>query len=41
MAFRIGINLGNIVIEDGDLFGDGVNAVRLEGLAAVRWHLCL
>jgi len=34
MAFRIGINVGDIVIEDGDIFGDGVNvAVRLEGLA--------
>ena len=34
MAFRIGINLGD-VIEDGDrIYGDGVNiAARLEGLA--------
>ena len=32
--FRIGINLGDIVVEDGDIFGDGVNvAARLEGLA--------
>ena len=32
--FRIGINVGVIVLEDGDIFGDGVNvAVRLEGLA--------
>jgi TolB-like protein/class 3 adenylate cyclase len=32
--FRIGINVGDIVVEDGDIFGDGVNvAVRLEGLA--------
>src|SRR5580698_2164262 len=31
---RIGINVGDIVVEDGDIFGDGVNiAVRLEGLA--------
>jgi adenylate cyclase len=31
---RIGINVGDIVIEDGDIFGDGVNvAARLEGLA--------
>jgi adenylate cyclase len=31
---RIGINMGDIVVEDGDIFGDGVNvAVRLEGLA--------
>jgi adenylate cyclase len=34
MEFRIGINVGDIVVEDGDIFGDGVNvAVRLEGLA--------
>ena len=32
--FRIGINVGDIVVEDGDIFGDGVNvAVRLEGVA--------
>ena len=34
IEFRIGINLGDIIIEDGDLFGDGVNiAARLEALA--------
>ena len=32
--FRIGINLGDVIAEDGDIFGEGVNiAVRLEGLA--------
>jgi len=32
--FRIGINMGDIVVEDGDIFGDGVNvAARLEALA--------
>ena len=25
LQFRIGINLGDVVIEDGDMFGDGVN----------------
>ncbi len=31
---RIGINVGDIVVEDGDIFGDGVNvAARLEALA--------
>jgi adenylate cyclase len=35
IRFRIGINLGDVILEDGDLFGDGVNiAARLEGLAA-------
>ena len=35
--FRIGINVGDIVVEDGDIFGDGVNvAARLEGLAEPR-----
>ena len=35
IEFRIGINMGDIVVEDGDIFGDGVNvAARLEVLAA-------
>ncbi len=34
MMFRIGINVGDVMVRDGDLFGDGVNvAARLEGLA--------
>ena len=34
IAFRIGINIGDVVVEDGDVFGDGVNvAARLEQLA--------
>jgi adenylate cyclase len=33
IVFRIGINLGDVVVEDGDLLGDGVNvAARLEQL---------
>src|SRR5271165_3418754 len=32
--FRIGIHQGDVVVEDGEIFGDGVNvAARLEGLA--------
>ena len=34
MLFRIGINLGDVIEEEGNLFGDGVNvAARLESLA--------
>lgn len=34
IALRIGLNLGDIVFEDDDVYGDGVNvAARLEGLA--------
>ena len=34
IAFRIGINLGDIILDEGDIYGDGVNvAARLEALA--------
>ncbi len=34
IEFRIGIHIGDIIIEEGDIFGDGVNiAARLEGIA--------
>jgi adenylate cyclase len=34
IAFRIGVNLGDIIIDENDIFGDGVNiAARLEALA--------
>src|SRR6516165_6650568 len=34
IEFRMGINVGDIIIEDSDIFGDGVNiAARLEALA--------
>jgi adenylate cyclase len=34
IEFRIGINLGDVIVEEGDIHGDGVNvAARLEALA--------
>jgi TolB-like protein/class 3 adenylate cyclase/Flp pilus assembly protein TadD len=34
IAFRIGINLGDVIFDEADIYGDGVNvAARLEGLA--------
>lgn len=34
MQFRIGVNVGDVMVKDGDIFGDGVNiAARLEKLA--------
>ena len=34
IQFRIGINVGDIISDDNDIYGDGVNlAARLEALA--------
>jgi len=34
IQFRIGVNLGDVIVEGADIYGDGVNvAARLEGLA--------
>src|SRR5258708_2244912 len=34
IRFRVGINVGDVIVDDGDIFGDGVNvAARLEALA--------
>src|ERR1700732_2074190 len=34
ITFRVGINLGDVIVEEHDIFGDGVNvAARLEGIA--------
>lgn len=34
IRFRMGVNIGDVMVEDGDIFGDGVNiAARIEALA--------
>ena len=34
MIFRIGVHLGDVIVQGDDLYGDGVNiAARLEGIA--------
>jgi TolB-like protein len=34
IAFRVGVNIGDVIVEPNDVFGDGVNiAARLEGIA--------
>jgi class 3 adenylate cyclase/pimeloyl-ACP methyl ester carboxylesterase len=41
IEFRVGINLGEIIEDGGDIFGDGVNiAARLEGIAE-RGGVCI
>jgi class 3 adenylate cyclase len=37
IEFRIGINVGDIIIDDGDIYGDGVNiAARVKTLSSPR-----
>jgi adenylate cyclase len=41
IRFRIGVNLGDVIVEGEDIYGDGVNiAARLEGLAGPE-GICL
>ena len=36
IEFRMGVNVGDVIVQDGDIFGDGVNvAARLESIAPV------
>lgn len=38
ILYRIGINIGDIIVEGEDIYGDGVNiAARLQGLAEEKW----
>ena len=42
LVFRVGINIGDVIVEAHDIFGDGVNiAARLEGISVTRRHLHL
>ena len=41
IAFRIGVHVGDVIVEGDDLYGDGVNiAARLEGIAE-RGGICI
>ena len=41
IEFRMGINIGDVIEDDGDVFGDGVNvAARLQGISA-RGGICV
>jgi class 3 adenylate cyclase len=40
IQFRVGINIGDVIVEPHDIFGDDVNiAARLEGIAEPGWYL--
>ena len=40
IVLRVGINLGDVIVEGSDLYGDGVNiAARLEAAGRTRRHL--
>src|SRR5207237_5047391 len=42
LRFRIGVNLGDVIADGDDIYGDGVNiAARLEGLAAPGSSICV
>ena len=40
LLYRIGVNLGDVIVDEDDIFGDGVNvAARLEFDRRARWRL--
>src|SRR5215469_3533602 len=41
IAFRIGIHQGDVVVEDGDIFGDGVNVAARLGALAEPGGICV
>jgi adenylate cyclase len=41
MRLRIGINLGDVMVKDGDIFGDGVNVAARIGAGQRRRDLCV
>jgi len=42
IRFRIGINLGDVIVDGDDIYGDGVNHRRSAGgVGHTRWHLPL
>src|SRR5215475_11079542 len=41
IAMRIGINLGDVIVEEGDVFGDGVNIAARVGSLARPGSVCV
>src|SRR5438132_31258 len=41
IPFRIGINFGDVIVEDGDIFGDGVNVAARLHEAAAPTRICV
>src|SRR4030095_6236135 len=41
VVLRVGLNLGDVVVEDGDLYGDGVNVAARLGAMFDRVGICL